>query len=505
MYKQMGKIGIITAALLFFVVLEGALSWLTWQVYEEKKAFILERNSNIVSEVYNSTQLGYKKITRLLYDEVINRPTVIDIFKDAREDDPEVQEMVRERLFEKLSPTYERLKALNLKQLHFHLPDNTSFLRFHKPSKFGDNLTGIRYSIEVTNREKIYVEGFEEGRVYNGFRHVYPLMDIDGIHLGSVETSLSFNALRSDMEATTGNHIDFVVKRSIVEKKVWDAERDHYYPSMVSRDYLHEKLDTPKSLRETDHDKVTLSMAEEASQKMKEGAAFSLYKLGHIVVFLPVSNVAGEEGAAYLISYNKTNAINEILDSTVFLWAMSTAGVVLTSILFYLLLGKMVQINAMATFDPLTRLYNRNSLTNRLEDEMARVKRTKDTFAIIYLDVDNFKSMNDRFGHETGDRVLQKLSETLVENVRRNDAVGRWGGEEFLVCLPHTDHDEGMIVAEKLRRAVATEDFEIGERVTCSFGLTVYEEGENIDTLVSRADEYLYHAKAEGKNRVLDV
>ena len=164
----------------------------------------------------------------------------------------------------------------------------------------------------------------------------------------------------------------------------------------------------------------------------------------------------------------------------------------------------MVQISALATYDPLTRLYNRSSLTNRIEDEMARVKRTKDTFTIIYLDVDNFKSMNDRFGHETGDRVLQKLSELLVENVRRNDAVGRWGGEEFLVCLPHTDHDEGMIVAEKLRQAVATEDFEIGESVTCSFGLTVYEEGETIDTLIARADEHLYHAKAEGKNRVLD-
>ncbi len=505
MEQHFKKTTIWIVTLLVFFVLEGVLSLIAWQMYEGKKAFILERNSKVFEDVYQSTRRAYKNLTKLLYEEVINRPDVIAIFERAREGDPQIQAEVRRELYERLKPTYDRLQALNLKQLHFHLPDGTSFLRFHRPEKFGDDLSSVRYSVMKANRDKGYVEGFEEGRVYNGFRHVYPVFDARGNHLGSVETSLSFNALRLDIESTTGEHIDFVVRRDIVEKKVWDRERSNYGPSLVSPDYLYEKVDPSERHRRHDHDSVTLSIAKEAEALMRKGHRFALYAEGYIVTFEPITNVEGSAAAAYLIGYSKSNAVGEVLESTLTLWWLSSALIVLASVLFYMLMLKVSHVSRLATYDALTELLNRSAMTRRLEDEAARTERTHDTFAILFIDVDDFKALNDRFGHETGDRVLKHLGRIFQMNIRRNDAVGRWGGEEFLVCLPHTPSEDAEAAAEKLRMAVVTYDFGTDGPVSCSFGLTVYHEGEAIDVAVSRADEALYRAKAEGKNRVVTV
>ena len=493
---------IVVASLLLFVLLEGMMSLLIWRSYEEKKAFILDRNAKIFDDVYASSRLGYSKITKLLYEEIINRPEIIEIFKDASDEDPDVQALARKRLYEALEPTYERMHFLNLKQLHFHLSDGTSFLRFHRPEKFGDNLTGIRYSVELANREKRYVEGFEEGRIYNGFRHVYPLFDADGNHLGSVEASLSFAALRSDIEEVIGNHVDFVVKRSLVEKKVWKEEQSHYFPSLISSDYLHEYTPEASSKIPLNHDGVTLDIEQEASKKMAQGDRFALYRDGYIVSFIPISNIRGEEGAAYLISYNRSNALTPLKHDAIVMWLFGLATALLSASLAYLLMQKMAEISELAAYDGMTGVLNRNSLGRRIEEEIARTGRSGEPFSLIYIDIDHFKGINDRFGHAAGDRVLKGFAALLFENVRQTDAVGRWGGEEFLVCLPQTGCREAMIVAEKLRNAVISYDFGLPTEVTGSFGVTAYREGETIDTLVSRADRHLYRAKVGGRNQV---
>jgi diguanylate cyclase (GGDEF)-like protein len=501
-FQKVDRFQIVAASLLLFVVLEGVMSFLIWRSYEEKRDFILDRNAKIFHDVYVSSRLGYTKIAKLLYEEIINRPEIIEIFKDASDADPEVQALARKRLYEALEPTYERMRFLNLKQLHFHLSDDTSFLRFHKPEKFGDSLKGVRYSVELANREKRYAEGFEEGRIYNGFRHVYPLFDANGNHLGSVEASLSFAALRSDIEQVIGNHVDFVVKRSLVEQKVWKEEQSHYYPSLISGDYLHEHVPEAKPQHRLDHDGVTLDIAQEASERMAQSDRFALYRDGFIVAFIPVPNVQGEGGAAYLISYNRSNAITPLKNDAIIMWLFGLATALLSASLAFLLMQKMSQISELATFDTLTGVFNRNSLGRRIEEEMARADRSGEAFSLIYLDIDNFKAINDRFGHEGGDKVLKGFAALLVDNVRRTDAVGRWGGEEFLVCLPQTNGEEAMIVAEKLRNAVVSRDFGVPMEVTGSFGVTAYREGETVDMLVARADRHLYRAKADGRNRV---
>ena len=122
--------------------------------------------------------------------------------------------------------------------------------------------------------------------------------------------------------------------------------------------------------------------------------------------------------------------------------------------------------------------------------------------SVLLLDVDNFKNVNDTFGHLAGDGVLQALSALAVDVLRQQDIAGRWGGEEFLVLLPEADADKAGEIAEKLRRRIEEFSFADGLRCTVSIGLAEMRPHDTQDSLIHRADTALYHAKRMGKNRV---
>lgn len=485
-----------------FIFLELLASSIIWKMYEDKQAAVFERKVKVFKDVYNSTRKSYSKITKLLYDEIINTPEVIDIFKQASNGSTEVQQTVRLALYKLLAPTYESLKTINIRQLHFHLPNVSSFLRFHKPEKYGDSLLGIRHSLEVVNKEKRYVAGFEEGRIYNGFRYVYPLFDEEKRYIGSVETSLSFKALTNDIEETLGNEIDFVIKKSIIEKKVWKNEKCNYITSHINHSYMHENgYEYIPILSKYQH--INQSISQEGIQQMNNQKGFAICKDDTIVTFIPISNIKGDKNAAYLISYEKSEEISTIAKDALTLLVISTIILLILSMLIFILLQKMSKINEVATYDSLTGAYNRSTIHGLLEYELARIKRKKKSLSMIYLDIDDFKAINDKYGHEKGDFVLKKVVDIMVHKLRMSDRLGRWGGEEFLVMLPDTNEDEAVLVAEKLREVISMGDYKISRSVTCSFGVATYIHDENLDSMIARADTHLYQAKKEGKNRVM--
>lgn len=161
------------------------------------------------------------------------------------------------------------------------------------------------------------------------------------------------------------------------------------------------------------------------------------------------------------------------------------------------------KLERVAMTDDLTGLQNRKAVYARLRQEFLRLKRSGRGYAVLYLDVDHFKRINDTFGHETGDQVLRQLAEILVAAMRESDLVARHGGEEFLVVLQDTDLDGANTLAEKIRVAVASHEFPLVGQVTISIGVSTAagtDSGE--EQAVRRADEALYRAKTEGRNRV---
>jgi diguanylate cyclase (GGDEF)-like protein len=159
-----------------------------------------------------------------------------------------------------------------------------------------------------------------------------------------------------------------------------------------------------------------------------------------------------------------------------------------------------------ALIDPLTGLANRRSLEESLAEEVARAQRLGGNLCLVLADLDRFKAINDKYGHPTGDRALHAFGQTVREVVREIDSAGRWGGEEFLLILPGTDVAGGVVVAERVQESLASRKIEAvnGEEVhmTASFGVAALSDAGTLESLVAAADDALYWAKRQGRDRV---
>jgi len=158
----------------------------------------------------------------------------------------------------------------------------------------------------------------------------------------------------------------------------------------------------------------------------------------------------------------------------------------------------------LARHDQLTSLYNRRMLNESLTDSTAIADRYNRPLSLIFFDIDDFKLVNDQYGHKAGDEVLIQVAKLLHENCRLSDSFGRWGGEEFLIILPESPLSNAEQSAEKLRISIARHHFKTGVdiQLTCSFGIAEHQTGESLDSFVNRADQALYRAKSAGKNCV---
>ncbi|HEX5329572.1 diguanylate cyclase [Sulfuricurvum sp.] len=161
------------------------------------------------------------------------------------------------------------------------------------------------------------------------------------------------------------------------------------------------------------------------------------------------------------------------------------------------------RLNELATQDVLTGVANRFQFDKALSHSISLAQRYERGLSIILLDIDHFKKVNDIYGHLVGDDVLKKFTQILINGTRKSDIVARWGGEEFVVLLPDTEFSSAIKLAEILRLKVAEGDFSPVERVTCSIGITRWNEGETPDQLLKRVDKKLYAAKDGGRNRVV--
>jgi len=153
--------------------------------------------------------------------------------------------------------------------------------------------------------------------------------------------------------------------------------------------------------------------------------------------------------------------------------------------------------------DMLTGLYNRHKMDQELTQQKAVANRYNTNFAVMILDIDHFKRINDTFGHNVGDTSLKAFAQILREQTRESDLVGRWGGEEFLILIPEADKVSLEQMAENLRANVERYPFDVVGQLTTSVGVAVYHPGESIRELVSRADNALYRAKNSDRNCVV--
>jgi len=156
--------------------------------------------------------------------------------------------------------------------------------------------------------------------------------------------------------------------------------------------------------------------------------------------------------------------------------------------------------------DSLTGLFSRRHFLDRFKEELRRSKKFKYMFSFLMLDIDKFKTFNDKYGHLTGDAILREVAKTIKETIRQIDFVGRYGGEELSIILVETDKEQARFAAERIRRAIESKEIKVYDeelKVTVSIGLATFsDDGSTLEELIEGADKALYIAKKAGRNRV---
>ena len=234
------------------------------------------------------------------------------------------------------------------------------------------------------------------------------------------------------------------------------------------------------------------------------------------------SELSPVDGRSRAVAYTRVQdyplvvAVTASIEDLLADWRLHTGLLVLVALLisgFSVLLGSILlrtlkreelarhELERLMLTDALTGIGNRRMLELRLDDEILRAQRYRRALTAVYFDLDHFKQVNDKYGHDVGDTVLRQVADSLVANLRQSDHVARMGGEEFVTLLTETGLDDAVTLVERMRAAVAALKIPgLPQHITISAGLAQWREGETAETLLRRADQALYRAKASGRN-----
>lgn len=314
-------------------------------LYKEKISETYHKN-NLISQriALDSTIKKFNLLSNYIFDKEINKTNLLELLDKSMYLESENERRLYKGLFfRELSKTYEYMKKDGVRQLHFHTNDNHSFLRFHNPSKFGDDLTNTRESVKYVNEKKERVSVFETGRVSSGFRNLFPLF-YNNKHLGSVEISLALKSVTDSLsEIDKRREYYFILSKNSIEPKIFENQKYLYTTSLVGTQFLEEDaqrtlLDSPETLSYIAKKiNIKLSKNKEIQEKLKKQEAISEnirvdYKK-YNVVFLPLvglNNIL----EAYLISYALVDDEPELISFYPYL----ILGIILGSVLLLILL-----------------------------------------------------------------------------------------------------------------------------------------------------------------------
>lgn len=176
--------------------------------------------------------------------------------------------------------------------------------------------------------------------------------------------------------------------------------------------------------------------------------------------------------------------------------------------LVYLIKNYNKKLEHLADYDMLTSLNNRRSFKSKLSRQISIHQRNKNSLSLVFIDIDDFKTINDNFGHEVGDKVLIRISNILKSSVRKSDLVARWGGEEFIIVFINSTLEDSIVSIEKIKGLIQS-DYLLtelaGSDITASFGVTQLKEKDSIDSIINRADQAMYRSKRTGKNKIESI
>ena len=335
--------------IIFFISI-GAIYYVSEQDKQERIQIVVDKSLYNLELHYKILLKNQYKIADLVYKSTIKLiPEVIDIMAKVQNASKEEKDILRKKLYNKLKIKYELLKVRGVLQYHFILPNNKSFLRMHKPDKYGDDLTNIREDIERVNKTHKIIRGLAQGRTAHGFRNIYPIFTKEGKYLGAMGVAFSSDTFQKHLTQISKIHTHFIIDKKIFDTKRWDRDdmiikyaqsSEHKnYMMALSKEYTKEICikENKKSLKHIKND---------IEEKMQKGLKFSLYTnihlcYGDIVSFLPVKDISGKQILAWFVTYEKSDFISSTIKNTcntrIFLF-------ILLLLLFYFIYQTQMQV-----------------------------------------------------------------------------------------------------------------------------------------------------------------
>ncbi|RLA80591.1 MAG: hypothetical protein DRG78_10700 [Epsilonproteobacteria bacterium] len=303
---------------IIFILIYGVFFYTNIQEKDKRIELALINQIKTLQTHYDITMDYFIEDAKSIRENITQNNKTIDIFSQAQNANKKQKDILRDKLYKFLLPIYDRIKSRGILQLQFVFKDNISFLRMHKPNKYGDDLTTVRYSYKQANDTKKIMIGFEQGRVSHAFRYVSPFFDTKGNHLGSIEISLSSNALQSKLIAVNKIHSHFLVNKNIFNVKVWKTQdiAIKYIQSIEHKDYMfalteHSSVDQLKKAENNIIFKLKDKIEQGVSSK-KQFALYANYKeTVKVIAFLPIKNTQNKV-VAYIVSYTNNKNISDI-------------------------------------------------------------------------------------------------------------------------------------------------------------------------------------------------
>lgn len=503
---------------IFFIFAVSLSLTLSFINYDNQRTSYLEAVTQQQKDKIARARDTLGKMAEFSFESIIFNNHIVELMAQAKHGSVLQQAQARDTLYKALYRDYQQLKKYHVRQLHFHLPESVSFLRFHRPDKFGDSLVTARPSLNKVNETLKPVYGFEEGRIFNGFRHIYPLFYYDEF-VGSVEISYGLDGISHVLAPNQQSSEIFLISRNIIESKLFEDEYDNYQTSIFGHDWVVDKIAGQASsnlntLPQTTIKLLNAKVKDEFNTRIlnKENCtgctlAVDFKEHTYTVSFLPIYNVENRH-AGFIVSYNRDLFLSIIYANKQKFDLILVLLISMSSFALYAFQKRrrkaIQKIEYSAHHDALTGIFNRKELMERLPDLLRQAKQQQAPIAAIFFDIDHFKVLNDTHGHAIGDEVLKSVARIVSQNLREDDLFIRWGGEEFLVVVDDSSADNANNIAEKLRVSIENHAFtHLNLKVTCSFGVTLSQPGYTSDKLLEIADQKLYRAKESGRNIVV--
>jgi len=332
-------------------------------------------------------------------------PHFIELYSKIKTASKEEKNKLRKQLYNLLKNKYEILKINDILQYHFFLPNNESFLRMHKPSKFGDDLSNVREDVVQVNATKKKVRGFVQGRVVHGFRNTYPIFDKKNNYLGAMEVSFSSDSFQDDLNNISNIHTHFIILKDIFDAKTW-ARDDLVLKYVQSSDHNEYMLSLNKNhskKRCIIDNKIKLSsVRDEIDKKIKYGDPFAVYVTDKktdnvkIVSFFPIYNLSKTKTISWLVSYVKSDFAKTTLQGNLIIRLISFFSFFIVGYLLFkkLVIQKQIGIEHRLLEDVLNSTDNIMFVTNFKEITFSN-RKFKDFFNVKNESEFNKKVNND--------------------------------------------------------------------------------------------------------------